>query len=119
MVSPTHPGKFRRGHVAPNALVSRIVGLVVGVRGGIIDLFLMARHASLIDLVLRLEPISATGCVAMQAIEFSRLRAWAHEPGGVRVVFSKISAIRVVVRVFDSDQTKLVEESVPWSEGIC
>ena len=112
MVAPAHPGEFRRGHVAGNALVSRTVGLVARVFSGIVDLVFMAGHARLIGLVLGLEFVPTTGCVAMEAIEFARLHTGAHEPGCVSVVLSQVTAIRVIVRIFESDQTIMVEELV-------
>ena len=118
MVAPAHPGEVRHGHVAGNALISRTVGLVVRVFSGIVDLVFMAGHARLIGLVLRLELVPTAGSVAMEAIEFSRLHTGAHEPGGVSVVLSQVTTIRVIVGVFESHQTIMVEELVPGLEGI-
>ena len=118
VVAPAHPGKIRHGHVAGNAFISRTVGLVVRVLSGIVDLVLMAGHARLIGLVLRLELVPTAGSMAMQAIELARLHTGAHEPGGVRVVLSKVTTIRVIVGVFESHQTKMVEELVAGLEGV-
>ncbi len=80
MVAPAHPGEFRHGHVAGNALISRTVSLVMGVFSGIVDLGFMAGHACLIGLVLRLQLVPTAGSVTMEAIEPSRLNTGAHQP---------------------------------------
>jgi len=86
---------------------------------GIVDLFSMAGHARLVGLVLRLELVPTARSVAMEAIEFSRLGTGAHKPRGVGIVFSQIATIRVIVRIFESHQTIMIEEPVPRLEGIC
>ncbi len=112
MVAPAHPGEFRSGHVAGNAFISRTVGLVARVLWRIVDLVFVAGHAGLIGLVLGLELVPTTRCVAMEAIDFARLHTGAHQPGCVSVILSQVTAIGVIVRVFESDQTIMVEEPV-------
>ena len=117
MIGPMHASKFGCGHVTSDALVSQAVGLVMRVLRRIVDLVFMTGHTSLVGLVLSLELVPTTGSVAMEAIQISRLHAGAHEPGGVCVILTQITSIRVVVGIFKSDQTKMIEESVPRLEG--
>jgi hypothetical protein len=49
----------------------------------------------------------------MEAVDFAGFYTGAHEPGCVSVILSEVTAIGVIVRVFESDQTIMVEEPVP------
>ena len=65
MVAPAHASKIGHGHMTGNAFVPRTVSFVVRVISGVVDFVLMAGHARLIGLVLRLELVPTAGGVAM------------------------------------------------------
>ena len=113
MIGAVHPGKGGHGHVAGDALVRRAIRLVVGVGRRIFHLFLVARHAGIVGLFFSLEPVTSAGGVARHTVDLSCLGAWAHEPGGIRVVLTQVTAIRVEVRVLQGGEIVVVEEALP------
>ena len=113
VVAAPHPGKFRHGHVAGNtgAGGAGFVQLMVDMGRGLVHPLLMAGEAGLVGRGRIFKLVAPAGGVAVQAGELSRLNAGAEQPGGQRVVFPQVPAVRVVIRVFQGHQIKVVEEA--------
>ena len=110
MVGPVHAGKGRHRHVAGDALVSFASCLVMGMGRCILNSFCMTGHAGVVCLFLGPKAVPAAAGVTGDTVELARLEAWTHEPRGVSIIFPKVAAIGVKVRVLKGDEVIMVEE---------
>ena len=88
----------------------------MGVGRRIINSFCVTGHAGVVCLLLGLEAVPAAAGVTGDTVKLARLEAWTHEPRGVSVIFPKIAAIGVKVRVLKGDKVIMVEEFFARSE---
>ena len=112
MVAAPHPGKFRHGHVTGDALggSTRLVQIMADVGRGLVHPLLMAGETRLLCLSLVLKLVAPAGGVAVEAGELPRLDAGAQHPRGQGVIFPKIPAVRIVIRVPQGRQIEMVEK---------
>jgi len=67
-------------------------------------------HAGVVYLFFCFESVPAAAGVTGDTVNLARLEAWTHEPRGVSIIFSEVTAIGVKVRVLKGDKVIVVEK---------
>ena len=118
MIVAEHPGEFGFRHVAGFALAAFAVWFVMRMSQYIADEFFVAGQAGIVCFIAG-EPVASAGGVAMDAVELSGFVTRVHHPTGKRIVFAKVSAIRVEVGVFKGDKIVMVIVFLAGYEAFC
>ena len=97
-----------------NTFIALTSLFVVGVVRGVLHMLLMTRHTGILKFFLSLEPVAPAARMASNTVDLACLHAGAHEPRGIGVILSQVTAIGVKVRILQCRDIILVEEAVTW-----
>ena len=111
MITPGHICKSCFRHVTADAARTNAACLMPGMGDAVGNHALMARQTSLIA-ILRCKADSPGRCVTMKAIKLFVTITRVQQPTRERIVFTKITAIRIVVRTLKGRQIVMVEEAL-------
>ena len=117
VITALHAGNACLRHVTGDAHAAPATWLVVSMLGRVLNIFAVAGQTCIIGLCSVCEPEAATGRMALETMKLPGLYTGAHEPPGIGVVLTQISAIRVEIRVFQCREVIVVKEALTRGVG--